>query len=237
MAILFKRFEDEIDHLKSEYKRVSIMDSSPDIGQLREIFIKHLLKNVLPSTVEICSGVLFDAEDNRSHQQDIIIYRRDMPKLSFGEGQTQFLFAEGALATVEIKSNINESEFKRAMDNVKSVKSLKLNRKNVGWGRPPKEIMCYIFGYDSVSLETFGKYVDNTSDINQKYLFDYITVLDKFSVFKNDGTVFTKQGSETFVIDIAARWTILGLFIHLMANISMLPMCQIDWKKYLVPPV
>ena len=104
------------------------MGSPPDVGALRESFIQRFLKNILPSTVEICPGVLFDAENKKSNQQDIIIYRRDMPKLSFGEGP-QFLFVEGALATIEVKSMINENEFKRAMSNIQSVKSLKINRK------------------------------------------------------------------------------------------------------------
>jgi hypothetical protein len=229
--------ENEIESLKAAYRNVAIVGSSPDIGRLREIFIQQVLRNMLPSTVEICSGVLFDAEDKRSNQQDIIIYRRDMPKLSFGEGP-QFLFVEGALATIEVKSRIDEQEFNRAMDNIQSVKSLKINRKmGMSWGPAPKEIKCYVFSYDSVELDTFRlyleKYAQNTESTGW---FDFVTVLDKFNIYKNDGSVFQKHGEYNFTIDTASKWTILQFFIHLIANISGFSLFQIDWSKYLIPP-
>lgn len=237
MPILFERMENEIESLKAAYRNVAVVGSPPDIGELREIFIQRVLKNMLPSTVEICSGVLFDAEDKRSNQQDIIIYRRDMPKLSFGKGP-QFLFVEGALATIEVKSKIDEQEFNRAMDNIKSVKSLKINRKmGMSWGPAPKEIKCYVFSYDSVELDTFKTYLDKyIKKVESTYWFDFITILDKFNTYKNDGSVFQKHGKSNFVIDTASKWTILGFFIHLVANISGFSLFQIDWPKYLVPP-
>jgi Holliday junction resolvase-like predicted endonuclease len=237
MPILFERMENEIESLKAAYRNVAIVGSPPDVGRLREIFIQQVLKNMLPSTVEICSGVLFDAEDKRSNQQDIIIYRRDMPKLSFGEGP-QFLFVEGALATIEVKSRIDEQEFNRAMDNIQSVKSLRINRKmGMSWGPAPKEIRCYVFSYDSVEPNTFHTYLNRyTQKTENPYRFDFIAVLDKFNVYKNDGTVFQKQGEYDFITDTASKWTILGLFIHLIANISGFSLFQIDWSKYLIPP-
>lgn len=237
MPILFERMENEIESLKAAYRNVAIVGSPPDVGRLREIFVQQVLKNMLPSTVEICSGVLFDAEDKRSNQQDIIIYRRDMPKLSFGEGP-QFLFVEGALATIEVKSRIDEQDFNRAMDNIQSVKSLKINRKiGMSWGSAPKEIKCYVFSYDSVEPNTFHTYLDRYArKTESSYRFDFITVLDKFNVYKNDGTVFQKQGDYDFAVDTASKWTILGFFIHLISNISGFSLFQIDWSKYLIPP-
>lgn len=237
MPILFERMENEIESLKAAYKNVSIVGSAPDVGELRQVFIKNILQNMLPSTVEICSGVLFDAADNQSNQQDIIIYRRDMPKLSFGEGP-QLLFVEGALATIEVKSKIDEQEFNRAMANIQSVKSLQINRKmGMSWGPPPKEIKSYVFSYDSVELSTFGTYIDrHVQETEFSHLVDFITVLDKFNVYRNDGTVFHKEGESVFRFDTASRWTILGFFIHLIANISGFSLFQIDWNKYLVPP-
>lgn len=237
MPILFERMQNEIESLKAAYRNVSIVGSSPDVGKLREIFVHQILKNMLPSTVEICSGVLFDADDKRSNQQDIIIYRRDMPKLSFGEGP-QFLFVEGALATIEVKSRLDEQEFDRAMNNILSVKSLKINRKmGMSWGPAPEEVKCYVFSYDSVELDTFCEYLARYAQRTEKYYwFDYITVLDKFNTYKNDGTVFQKQGEHNFIIDTASKWTILGFFIHLVTNISGFSLFQIDWPKYLIPP-
>ena len=58
MPILFERMEKEIRHLKSQYDNASVVGSPPDVGELREMFVENLLKYILPSSVEICSGVI-----------------------------------------------------------------------------------------------------------------------------------------------------------------------------------
>lgn len=234
MTKLHERMEKEINSLKADFEKVSIIGSTPDIGTLRENFIQRTLKSMLPSTVGICNGVIFDAEDNRSNQQDIIIYRKDMPKLSFGEGFPQFLFAEGAIATIEVKSKLDKAEFERAMNNIHSVKSLKINRKPImSIGYNPKDIKCYVFGYDSVELNTLSKYIDKYAiETVNHYWFDQIIILDRFSIYKNDGTVFPKKYDKNFVVNTVSKQTILALFYHLMENMSF-SFYQIDWSKYI----
>lgn len=231
--------ENEITHLKSEFHNASIVGSPPDIGRLREIFLSHILKNMLPRSVEICSGVIFDADDNRSNQQDIVIYRRNMPRLSFGEGP-QLLFAEGVIATIEVKSNIDATEFQRAMDNIKSVKSLNINIKSSGFSigkMPSKEIKCYVFSYDSVAQESIKKYLNvYIQAVEKKFWFDYLTVLDKFTLIRNDSSVFVTKENADYILDPASKWTILSFFIHLVHNLSEFALTEIDWTKYLQLP-
>ena len=108
----------------------------------------------------------------------------------------------------------------------------------MGFGRlPTPGIKCYVFAYDSVEHETMGKYTNKyVEKTKEEYWFDYITVLDKFVVFKNDGSVIPKTKDAPFIIDTASKWTVLGFFLHLVNNLYGVPLHRIDWNKYLKFP-
>ena len=77
-------------------------------GTPREAFIKKFLIDHLPSNVDIGTGEIIDAVSlpNQScNQFDIVIYKRNYPKLDFGDGISGFLI-ESVIATIEVKSTL-----------------------------------------------------------------------------------------------------------------------------------
>lgn len=83
-------------------------------GSPREWFIKEFLESHLPSTLEIGQGEIVNAcsepHPPRGHyrnQVDIVIYRRDLPKITFSPSDAAFLI-EGVVATLEIKSKLDK---------------------------------------------------------------------------------------------------------------------------------
>lgn len=83
-------------------------------GSPREWFIKEFLEGHLPSTLEIGQGEIINAysephpsPDHYRNQVDIVIYRRDLPKITYSPSDSAFLI-EGVVATLEIKSELEK---------------------------------------------------------------------------------------------------------------------------------
>lgn len=101
----------------------SIADHSGILGDARESFIRDILKRFLPNNILIGSGQIVDCQGNKSKQIDIIIYRNDFPILrTFGSSDVYLI--EGVVATIEVKSHLNEETLYQALENCKSVRSL-----------------------------------------------------------------------------------------------------------------
>lgn len=104
----------------------SIADHKTILGDARESFIRDVLQRFLPRNISIGSGQIVDAEGGISKQIDLIIYRNDFPILrTFGSADVYLI--EGVVATVEVKSQLNETQLFQALENGKSVRNLKVS--------------------------------------------------------------------------------------------------------------
>ena len=90
-------------------------------GDIKEEILKHAIHKILPSIYEIGTGEIIDYKGNRSNQIDIIIARKDFPTYK-GIGNSKIYLIESVLATIEIKSRLdNEKEFFNALNNCYSI--------------------------------------------------------------------------------------------------------------------
>src|SRR5712692_83027 len=75
-------------------------------GTPREAFIRQFLEGHLSERVAVGTGEIIDANSKPKEQRnqiDIVIYKRDYPRLDFGGGINGFL-VESVVATIEVKS-------------------------------------------------------------------------------------------------------------------------------------
>jgi hypothetical protein len=96
------------NHLVSISKVPENAGHSLHKGTPREAFIREFLNSHLPSNVDIGTGEIIDAQsapNQPRNQFDIVVYRRNYPKLDFGGRISGFLI-ETVLATIEVKSNL-----------------------------------------------------------------------------------------------------------------------------------
>jgi hypothetical protein len=120
-------------------------------GTPREAFIKEFLLGHLPESVAIGTGEIIDsnsAPGGKRNQFDLVIYRKNYPKLDFGGGVSGFL-VESVVATVEVKSTITQAELEaavRAAHNSKSLVPNVTSSFSTGW-IPPK-VLNYVVAYD-----------------------------------------------------------------------------------------
>ena len=121
------------------------------MGTPRESFISEFLKDHLNEKVAIGTGEVIDANSKpgqRRNQHDIVVYKREFPKLNFGGGINGFL-AESVVATIEVKSTLTQTDFQNASRAAKNTKSLsRANRGGLFSGYQPPSILSYVVAYD-----------------------------------------------------------------------------------------
>jgi hypothetical protein len=123
-------------------------------GTPREAFIKEFLVSHLSERVAIGTGEIIDANSTPNQQRnqiDIVIYKRDYPKIDFGGGINGFL-AESVVATIEVKSVLTKRDLEVA---IKTAQSIKLLQRNIitsfTSGYQPPSILNYVVAYDGAT--------------------------------------------------------------------------------------
>ncbi len=127
--------------LATEAKLSGLLEHGSTIGQAREFVVTRILKTILPAGVYIGSGKVIDSRGSSSKQIDIVIYDPRFPFMKVEGGGLYFI--EGVLATIEIKSTIDNNELRASLDNCKSVLELQVN------GEYPEEAESQIKFYMS----------------------------------------------------------------------------------------
>ena len=97
--IISKFLKAEADLLTSVTKLEINADST------RAAFIRGVLEPFLPSSYAIGSGRIIDSEGQSSDNIDIVIYRRDFPRLNLPGSLDVFLY-ESVLATIEVRTKL-----------------------------------------------------------------------------------------------------------------------------------
>ena len=135
-------------------------------GTPREAFIKEYLENHISANVAIGTGEIIDstsAVGERRNQFDIVIYKRNYPKLNFGGGISGFLI-ESVIATIEVKSVLDQSGIDQSVEAAFKAKELVPNIKrsfSAGWV-PPK-VLNYVVAYDGpASMSTIHAWIMNS---------------------------------------------------------------------------
>jgi hypothetical protein len=119
-------------------------------GTPREAFIKEYLEGHLSSNVAIGTGEIIDSNSQprgQRNQYDIVIYKKNYPKLDFGGGVNGFLI-ESVIATIEVKSILDQSAMDQSVGAAFNAKSLTPNIQRTftsGWIAP--KILNYVVAY------------------------------------------------------------------------------------------
>lgn len=120
-------------------------------GTPREAFIREFLESHLPENVAIGTGEIIDANSQpraQRNQFDIVIYKKNYPKLDFGGGISGFLI-ESVIATVEVKSTLTQADLEQAIKAARHAKSLTPNVTSSFYtGYIPPKVLNYVVAYD-----------------------------------------------------------------------------------------
>ncbi|HTG31866.1 MAG TPA: DUF6602 domain-containing protein [Thermoanaerobaculia bacterium] len=173
-------------------------------GGPREWFVRDFLEAHLPSMLEVGQGELISAHSVPSPGQkayrgqvDIVLYRRDFPKLAYSRTDTGFLI-EGAVATIECKSNLTKAELAKACEAQKEHKALAYVYMEISVPStkgPLTAILPYPISYvvafsGPAEIETVAKWMPEImkeKNIAEKDMVDFVAILGKGFVIRLGG--------------------------------------------------
>jgi len=119
-------------------------------GTPREIFIREYLEGHISSNIAIGTGEIIDSTSKpreSRNQFDIVLYKKNFPKLDFGGGITGFLI-ESVIATIEVKSLLDQAAIDQAVNAAHKAKSLVPHiTKSFQTGWIPPKVLNYVVGY------------------------------------------------------------------------------------------
>lgn len=139
-------------------------------GTPREAFIKEFLENHLSANVAIGTGEIIDANSvprAQRNQFDIVIYKRNYPKLDFGGGISGFLI-ESVVATIEIKSVLDQAAVDQSVVAAHNAKCL-IPNVNVSFssGWIPPRVLNFVVAYQGpAQMATAHNWILNTHTKN-----------------------------------------------------------------------
>jgi hypothetical protein len=95
-------------------------------GTPREAFIREFLSDHLPADFAIGNGELIDyrsEENEERNQHDVVIFESSFPRIHFGGGINAYL-RESVVATIEVKSTLDEEGTLNAIKAARKTKQL-----------------------------------------------------------------------------------------------------------------
>jgi len=160
-------FSEVSEQMRSDFvKAQKSLTHSGLKGEANEETVRQFLRQYLPKTLDISSGMLVDAEGKQSKQLDVVISDTAKTPIFFQSGHVRVIPAECAYAVIEIKACLDKPEIEKAYSNMKSVKTLSKSAyfKKSGaiqythnlygreWEHWPTHY--FIFAYDSPGLDS-----------------------------------------------------------------------------------
>jgi hypothetical protein len=168
-------------------------------GGANEEAVRRFLRQYLPRTMDITTGLLVDSQGGQSRQLDIILSDSAKTPILYESGETRVIPVECAYAVVEVKAFLDKTELEKAYQNMRSVKSLvkkayfeekgAITHTHTLYGREWDHwpLHHFVFAYDSGSIDSILKNLNSfqASDEVDKRI-DTICILER-GVIMNQG--------------------------------------------------
>lgn len=198
--------------LEIDYKQLTSHIEHQGIkGNYREELLKRYLRDLIPSKYSIGTGIIVDANQEQSRQQDFFIYDNINSPVFLKMEAAQVIPIESVYAVIEVKSVLSKPELEKSVVNIRSVKRLELNPLESKFYVPSKEnqTLGMIFAYScNTTVDTI---INNLKEINERMNIPYnhqinmICILDKgvivyidkkdmnqITLMPSDDTIYTK---------------------------------------------
>ena len=186
-------FDEVANQMKSDFvKAQKSLTHSGLKGDANEETVKKFLRQYLPKTLDITTGMLVDSEQNQSRQLDIIICDSAKTPIFYQSGETRVIPVECAYAVIEVKAFLDKTELEKSYKNMQSVKALEKKAYFSDRGAIVtthtlygKEWDCwpiqhFVFAFDSNGLDSVLDNLNACQDKNEIHKrIDSICVLEK----------------------------------------------------------
>ena len=126
MVSVVELFDQVAEQMRSDLARARAALEHPGLkGSSFEEVFRNFLREYLPKTVDISSGVVVDSEGRSTRQLDVIISDAAKTPIFYRSADTRVVPIEGVYSVIEVKANLDRQELERTFENMKSVRTLK----------------------------------------------------------------------------------------------------------------
>jgi hypothetical protein len=196
-------------------------------GGPREWFVREFLEGHLPGTLEVGQGEIID-EDSRPTpapgdyrpQVDVVVYRRDLPKIAYSRTDSAYL-AEGVMATIEVKSVLDQEQLKQASEAASKHHSLRRSYQGGAELRMNRYLVAYSGPQHVRTAANWLPEIASELNISAEQMLDFVLLLGKGVIWRIDcfpemGVTRGSQGHEWAYIEQDAS-NLYILFTHMLA--------------------
>lgn len=131
---LLNKLEASLLEMVAAFKKTDLFRHAQTKGNEREVPVRKLLMDNLPSCYKAVGGEIVDIKGKSSGQIDVIVYN-DQRNSALLSGESHILPAEAALITVEVKSLLTKMELTKSLNGAAKLKCLKPLGKSLGAAR------------------------------------------------------------------------------------------------------
>lgn len=230
MKLLLEHLSHNKDALLKYSELIGVANHPVNLGTAREGLISNFLKQNLPEYIRYQTGEIFDSQENRSGQIDIVLHPITSPKINLHNAINIFP-AETVLAAIEIKSTLTTGKktgsLSEALTSCEKLKQLEILRSSNNSADivDPQRVPFIIFSYKGPTLNTLKKHLRNyCSQSGKDYRIapDLIMVLDrgyylvKTKSWMSAGTSF----DEVYKVKEEKDFVLLGIYEFILKLIE-----------------
>ncbi len=219
-------------------------------GENNESILIERLRKYLPKKYALSRGKVFNSEDKKSDEIDIILYDNFHNSEMISLKRASLVPAEITYAIISVKTTLTKRELvgdatkKGCIDNIKSVKELKKTMGlplNLGAAISTfsyEPTIGIVFAYDSdSSIETVAK---NFVFENNKRKIEKNKQIDSICIFNKGIIINDKKENKIKIIPSSSEETekyktFLNFIIMLVSSLNSVPMTTLDLRVYLKP--
>ena len=166
MKLLLEHLKNNREALMKCSDSIGIAAHSVVLGTAREGLISNFIKQNLPEYISYHTGEVFDSNDQRSGQIDIVLHPITSPKINLHNAINIFP-AETVLAAIEVKSNLTTGKktgaLSEALSSCARLKELSIIDRSIDRSSitDHQRIPFIIFAYKGPTLKTLKKHLEN----------------------------------------------------------------------------
>jgi len=248
---LQKIFQGLNQKLKADFELLSSqLSHSLSTGEVREFVLKELLRQYLPAKLGVEKGIIISSVENElpSKQIDIIIYDKLNTPVLYNAENLRIFPIEGVYAVIEVKSNLDSTALKDAIENIRSVKKMTkkafieqkgaiihtVNLYGKEWEYFP--VMGFIFSYAGIKdIKLLKEELQQEDDLeNLENNIDTVCILNDAVITNQnkDGTIVVTKEPDTRRGFIKTSDSLLLFYLLMMHVLPQTWMRPIEMTEY-----
>jgi hypothetical protein len=234
MATVLRNYcQNTLKVFSARYETSAALTHGSSVGSIREQAIRDFLESHLPALVSVTSGQIFDTHDTLSKQQDVILVMKGVPRLPFASG-IDLVYAEGVVATIEVKSALSAPKLKDIGESIRSVRALarpiwSTTSFGVNHRWPETKILSSVVTYGGSALSTMQAMLASMDEDTRP---DILLDLSKGLLVRNNGSLLTESTDGEYVAINDAADGFMKFLTFLVEITATLGSRGINWRAY-----